>query len=148
MQIASDFLATPWDLTIPVSAAPAEIAAWTGLASDFHAHSLDERTPLIVQLSHPGRQSPLLCRTPLLARPPSASEVRVHSSREGPLSMLFNRLMFAPPVEMSDEEVEAVCERFGQAAAFLESVSVQGVEVHGAHGCKYNAYQRHVIDEG
>jgi 2,4-dienoyl-CoA reductase-like NADH-dependent reductase (Old Yellow Enzyme family) len=37
---------------------------------------------------------------------------------------------------MEDREIEELCRRWGEAAAFLEASGIDGVEVHGAHGCK------------
>lgn len=136
VQIDPSFLATPWDVSLPH-----ELAALSESAADFRAlaSTFDStETPLVVQLSHPGRQSPLFCRWPFSATPPAPSSVRVGgtSSDTPRITQLFNLLMFRRPSELSDDEVVGIAERFGEAAAWLEETGFSGVEIHGAHGCK------------
>ena len=62
------------------------------------------------------------------------------------MATLFNRLMFRRARELGDEEVsEEVVEKFGEAAGFLEGTGVDGVEVHGAHVCEFDASSLRVL---
>lgn len=89
----------------------------------------------IVQLSHPGRQCPPFAR-PTFARPVAPSPVRVNAQEGSLASSLAHRVMFRTPKQLEDREVEELCRRFGEAAGFLEGCGVDGVQLHGAHGCE------------
>ncbi len=74
----------------------------------------------IVQLNHPGRQSPrTLTREPVA---PSAVPVRMIKGA------------FAVPRALRSEEIEALIERFARSAALCVEAGFDGVQLHAAHG--------------
>ena len=78
-------------------------------------------TPVIAQLSHPGRQT-----NRFVARRPVAP-----SAEGGAVAMLG---LFGRPRALTSEEVEAVVAGFGTAARLCREAGLDGVQVHAAHG--------------
>ena len=77
-------------------------------------------TPMIAQISHPGRQTNrFVAGTPVA---PSAGDA---------VSMLG---LFGRPRALSGAEIEEVVAAFGRAAALCEEAGLDGVQVHAAHG--------------
>ncbi|MEO0467658.1 MAG: NADH:flavin oxidoreductase/NADH oxidase family protein [Pseudomonadota bacterium] len=76
--------------------------------------------PVIMQLSHGGRQTPAAVNP----RPSAPSAV--------PLNLPGK--VFAPPREMEADEVRAVVAAFANAARVAQETGFNGVQVHAAHG--------------
>jgi 2,4-dienoyl-CoA reductase-like NADH-dependent reductase (Old Yellow Enzyme family) len=76
--------------------------------------------PLLAQLNHPGRQT-----TRYLSPRPVAP------SAAGAVSLLG---MFAPPQELTSQQIKEIIRRFGESAARVEQAGFDGVQVHAAHG--------------
>lgn len=74
----------------------------------------------IVQINHPGRQSP---RT--LSRHPVAPSAIAVPGTAG---------SFATPRALTDAEIEEVIERFATTARIVTRAGFDGVQIHGAHG--------------
>ena len=77
-------------------------------------------TPVLAQLSHPGRQTNRFIALRPVA--PSAGDA---------VSMLG---LFGRPRALSPEEIDWIVGRFGAAAAMVEQAGFEGVQVHAAHG--------------
>ncbi len=84
------------------------------------AASAREGLPMLLQLSHPGRQTPRA----LTAAPVAPSAVLLERSRA----------LFAPPRALSPLEIEGLVQRFADAARFAEETGFAGVQLHAAHG--------------
>jgi 2,4-dienoyl-CoA reductase-like NADH-dependent reductase (Old Yellow Enzyme family) len=93
----------------------AALSRWADAAQSHGAH-------VWMQLNHPGRQAMRL----LGRRTVAPSAVRFSSA--------VHRATFAPPRELTAEEISDLVERFGRAAAIAEAAGFDGVEVHAAHG--------------
>lgn len=78
----------------------------------------------VVQLSHPGRQSPISAS---LERPLAPSESTLMLSGVG--VQLHRR-----PRAMTSDEIDAVCDAFGEAAGLCARAGFDGCQVHAAHG--------------
>jgi len=75
---------------------------------------------LWMQISHPGRQTPVsVCRAPVA---PSAVPLNLPGS------------MYAAPREMTTHEIADAVRRFAYVAAIARATGFTGVQVHGAHG--------------
>ncbi len=74
-----------------------------------------------MQLNHPGKQSPSF----LSKAPVAPSAIPLGSGLEK---------VFTPPRALTDDEVLAIVERFGTAAAVAKRAGFRGVQIHGAHG--------------
>ncbi|KUL81313.1 hypothetical protein ZTR_11137 [Talaromyces verruculosus] len=91
-------------------------------------------TPVVMQLCHPGRQSPLGagkrgCLEKTLA--PSAVPLRLGN---GFMARLATSLVFGVPREMTQEDIRSVVSRFANAAKLAHQAGFAGIEIHGAHG--------------
>lgn len=76
----------------------------------------------LLQLSHPGRQTPDL----LNSNPISASDIQLEGTVMG--------MTFAKPHPASEEEIKNVIEGFAHAADYSAKAGYDGIELHGAHG--------------
>ncbi|PSL22285.1 NADH:flavin oxidoreductase/NADH oxidase family protein [Shimia abyssi] len=78
-----------------------------------------ERTQAWVQISHPGRQCPMVVN----ARPLSPSNEK--------LKMLG---LFGKPRAMRDTDINDAIRRYAETARILQKAGFDGVQIHGAHG--------------
>jgi 2,4-dienoyl-CoA reductase-like NADH-dependent reductase (Old Yellow Enzyme family) len=74
-----------------------------------------------VQLNHPGKQAPKGLNAETVA--PSAVPFRADM-----------RAFFATPRALTDAEIRALIQRYGQAAGVVKQAGFTGVQIHGAHG--------------
>ncbi|KAJ4859353.1 NADH:flavin oxidoreductase / NADH oxidase family domain-containing protein [Trichoderma breve] len=84
------------------------LAAWKKWAK---AASKND-TPVIMQINHPGRQSP----------------------GNGILARLARSFVFGSPREMTLEDIQHVVSQFAETAKLAAEAGFAGVELHGAHG--------------
>ncbi|EEY23468.1 NADPH dehydrogenase [Verticillium alfalfae VaMs.102] len=91
-------------------------------------------TPTVVQINHPGRQSPpgagdrgFFAKT--LA--PSAVPLRLGDDL---ISRALSAVAFGTPKAMSVADIKEVVRRFAETARISAEAGFQGVQVHGAHG--------------
>ena len=87
---------------------------------------------VLVQLSHPGRQSPVAASW---RRPRSCS---AQSFRLGGVGPQLHRT----PVTMTTQEVDDLIKAFGRAARIAVRSGFDGVQVHAAHGYCYRVPRR------
>lgn len=99
------------DVAVVASSPMPPFRAWASAAAG---------TPFLMQLSHPGRQSP----RNLDAAPVAPSVTRVR--RGGAL--------FAEPKALDREEIRAIVEAFAFGARHAEAAGFSGVQIHAAHG--------------
>ncbi|KAK2060071.1 NADH:flavin oxidoreductase/NADH oxidase [Colletotrichum caudatum] len=91
-------------------------------------------TPTIVQLNHPGRQSPMGAgKRGLLEKAIAPSPVPLNLG-SGLVARLVNALVFGTPREMTVAEIQDVVRRFAQTAKLASDAGFAGIEIHGAHG--------------
>lgn len=79
-------------------------------------------THIWVQLNHPGKQSP----KNLSPEPVAPSAI--------PFSAPALRKFFNPPRELTQEEINAIIDRFANSAAIVQKAGFTGVQIHAAHG--------------
>jgi 2,4-dienoyl-CoA reductase-like NADH-dependent reductase (Old Yellow Enzyme family) len=84
-------------------------------------------TQLWMQLNHPGKQIPNL----ISKEPVAPSAIPLGSG----LEKTFNC-----PRELSNDEIEALIQRFAYAAGRAKSWGFSGVQIHGAHGYLINQF--------
>ncbi|KAF0250523.1 MAG: NADH:flavin oxidoreductase [bacterium] len=80
----------------------------------------------IMQINHPGRQSPTFVSSEPVA--PSAIAVNVGVG------------MFAKPRALTEKEILEIIERFGQTAKVAVKAGFDGVQIHSAHGYLSNQF--------
>ncbi|KAK7421202.1 hypothetical protein QQX98_002332 [Neonectria punicea] len=91
-------------------------------------------TPIIVQISHPGRQSPAGAGTRgFFARSVAPSAVPLRLGR-GVIPGILSRLLFGTPREMTALEIKDVIQRFVDTAVLVAEAGFDGIELHSAHG--------------
>ncbi|KAM5352765.1 hypothetical protein ACJ41O_005487 [Fusarium nematophilum] len=91
-------------------------------------------TPAIMQINHPGRQSPMGAGTRSLwskTLAPSAIPLDIGSDL---ISRLAACLIFGTPKEMTVADIEDVVQRFANAARIAAEAGFDGVQIHAAHG--------------
>ncbi|ORY19431.1 NADH:flavin oxidoreductase/NADH oxidase-like protein [Clohesyomyces aquaticus] len=91
-------------------------------------------TPTIVQVVHPGRQSPGGAGSRGFFEKsiaPSAIPLRLGN---GILERLLSKIMFGTPRAMTLKEIEEVINQFVNTAKLCHESGFKGVELHGAHG--------------
>jgi 2,4-dienoyl-CoA reductase-like NADH-dependent reductase (Old Yellow Enzyme family) len=121
------FCGSPGDLIIDKSA---PLEKWAALANAIKA----EGTPALVQINHPGRQSPGGSGTRGFwdkAIAPSAIALNIGDNI---IAKVARGILFGTPREMSIEDIKDTTRRFADAARFLAEAGFDGVELHGAHG--------------
>jgi 2,4-dienoyl-CoA reductase-like NADH-dependent reductase (Old Yellow Enzyme family) len=91
-----------------------------GLTNWASAGTLND-TLLIMQLNHPGKQTPKF----LTKKPVAPSAI----GYPPPMSKMFN-----VPRELEDKEIVEIIKKFGYSAKKAEEAGFSGVQIHGAHG--------------
>lgn len=80
-----------------------------------------QQIPLIVQLSHPGKQCPKGLNKETVA--PSAIGYSIDMAA-----------VFGVPRELTDAEIVELIQRFGESARICKLAGFEGVQIHAAHG--------------
>jgi 2,4-dienoyl-CoA reductase-like NADH-dependent reductase (Old Yellow Enzyme family) len=166
IQVSKDHLSLGRDMIIPPTVTVDTLHAYKALASAMRPasdqsilKSQDASTPrtlIIMQLSHAGRQSPVVLGGRLPLVPPLApSALRLgrserHSSRMGWFAKLTYRIGFPTPRAMALQDIDHTVDRFVLGAKLAHDSGFDGVELHASHGCEYTksirAYGQKLID--
>jgi 2,4-dienoyl-CoA reductase-like NADH-dependent reductase (Old Yellow Enzyme family) len=98
------------------------------------------RTLIIMQVSHAGRQSPILLGGRSLFVPPLAPSAFV-LGRNAPnwFARLMYRIAFLTPRTMSMQDIDNVVNRFVLSANLAHDAGFDGIELHASHGCKFSS---------
>ena len=91
----------------------ADLAEWAAIVKSAGSVGL-------VQINHPGRQTP----RSLVSKPVAPSAIAV-SGMAG---------SFATPRELTGDEIEEIIKRFATTARIVTAAGFDGVQIHGAHG--------------
>ncbi|PWY70446.1 FMN binding oxidoreductase [Aspergillus heteromorphus CBS 117.55] len=135
VQVDVDHLGTPLDAAMHGEYSGKENnEALVGLWSQYATACQRHGTPSIVQLCHPGRQSLRVAGrrgvfAPTIA--PSAIPLQLGDSM---VQRLLSWLVFPPPREMTQGDIEKVTRQFVDASRLMADSGFSGVELHGAHG--------------
>ncbi|KAK3350526.1 hypothetical protein B0H65DRAFT_90676 [Neurospora tetraspora] len=92
------------------------------------------RTPVVVQINHPGRQSPMGAGTRGLWEKAVAPSAVPLVLGEGLVPRLASKLLFGTPRELTVAEIKDIVQKFGYTARITAEAGFQGVEIHAAHG--------------
>jgi 2,4-dienoyl-CoA reductase-like NADH-dependent reductase (Old Yellow Enzyme family) len=130
VQVSETYLGGPLDVLSSKAASSDVQRIWKEWASTCQENG----TPAVVQLNHPGRQSPLGAGqrgffTKTLA--PSAVKLNFGNSI---LAGVASSLLFGTPKAMTEEDISLVIDQFVAGAKQSFQAGFKGVELHGAHG--------------
>ncbi|KAJ4357027.1 hypothetical protein N0V95_002833 [Ascochyta clinopodiicola] len=96
--------------------------------------SQQEGTPTIVQLVHPGRQSPPKAGERGFFDQTIAPSPIPLNIGNGLLERALQKVAFGTPREMTIADIEEVIDQFSYAAKLAYETGFKGVELHAAHG--------------
>lgn len=106
------------------------VAAWTKWASSCQKSG----TPTIVQLNHPGRQSPIFAGSKSLFEKNIAPSAVPLDFGPSLVSRAIRSIVFGSPREMTVDDIQNVIGQFGDSAKLAADSGFRGVEIHAAHG--------------
>lgn len=132
VQIDQRHLGGPNDITIDLATVPEEKAleSFKKLAETCRRGG----SPTIVQINHPGRQSPLGAgKRSIFSKTLAPSPVPLNIGSDL-MSRILASLVFGTPKEMSQAEIDDVVQRFVDAAKISVAAGFDGIEIHAAHG--------------
>ncbi|PYI24405.1 FMN-linked oxidoreductase [Aspergillus violaceofuscus CBS 115571] len=132
VQVDHRYLGNARDVTTnPTIDTDKQLARWRAWAS---ACTTPRHTPAIVQLNHPGRQSPMGAGSRgLCARNLAPSAVPLDFG-PGLMAQTVSRVVFGVPRAMTQADIQTVVQQFVNAARLAAEAGFQGVEIHAAHG--------------
>ncbi|UJO24842.1 NADH-dependent flavin oxidoreductase [Fulvia fulva] len=111
-------LACPGDVLLADDAPTCDEQLWKSWAASAQSHGAQ----FWLQLNHPGRQVKAGSGLPVYAPSPIPVDIGKFSNA------------FVKPVEMDEQQIHRVIERFAWAARKAEQLGFAGVEIHAAHG--------------
>ncbi|KAI0118705.1 NADH:flavin oxidoreductase/NADH oxidase [Nemania sp. FL0031] len=91
-------------------------------------------SPTVVQINHPGRQSPLGAGTRGFFEKCLAPSAIPISFGPGLISCLLTTLVFGTPRAMTTADIQNVIKDFADTARLAHEAGFSGVEIHAAHG--------------
>ncbi|KKY36649.1 putative nadph dehydrogenase [Diaporthe ampelina] len=131
VQVDTKFLGQPGDTSIIDNEAK-QLESWKAWARAIKGP--EGTTPAIVQINHPGRQSPVGAGTKgFFTKNVAPSPVPLQLG-PGLLARLASALVMGTPREMSVADIEEVVAQFARAAKLSADAGFDGVELHAAHG--------------
>ncbi|KAG9238054.1 NADH:flavin oxidoreductase/NADH oxidase-like protein [Amylocarpus encephaloides] len=128
VQVSDVYKGAPADIT---TATPlADPSSWSKWASTIQANG----TPAVVQLCHPGRQSPPGSgNRSFFTKNIAPSPVKMNMG-DSLMARAVTALLFGTPREMTTGDIHQVIEAFAEGAKRAFEAGFQGVELHAAHG--------------
>jgi 2,4-dienoyl-CoA reductase-like NADH-dependent reductase (Old Yellow Enzyme family) len=147
VQVSGDHLSLGRDMIIPKTITSDTLRSYKALACAMRPASEQNlpkkpdastpRTLIIMQISHAGRQSPIVLggRLPFV---PSLAPSALGLGRSAP-SGWFGRLLykigFPTPRSMTLRDIDHVVDRFVLSAKLAYDAGFDGIELHASHGC-------------
>ena len=152
VQVSRDHLTLGRDMVVPKTVTSDALRSYAALASamrpaseKYNQESHDvsgSRSLVIMQLSHAGRQSPIVLGGRLPLTPPFAPSAlgigrdENSSAHLGWLGRLIFKIGFQTPRAMSVQDIDHLVDRFVLGAKLAHDAGFDGVELHASHGCK------------
>nr|P0DO34.1 RecName: Full=NADH-dependent flavin oxidoreductase iliE; AltName: Full=Epimerase iliE; AltName: Full=Ilicicolin H biosynthesis cluster protein E [Neonectria sp. DH2] len=131
VQVDANHICTATDLSVDHSLSDSKIVeAWRPWAAACNGNG----TVTVMQLCHPGRQSPAGAgKRGLFAKSIAPSAVALQMG-SGLVAKAVTALLFGTPREMSVSDIETVVSQFARSARLAAESGFAGVEVHAGHG--------------
>lgn len=106
------------------------LTAWTAWAAACSKNG----TKALVQINHPGRQSPGRAgKRSFFTKTMAPSAVPLKMG-DGLLASLITAFIFGTPRAMTHDDIRHVVSRFAATAKLASDAGFAGIEIHGAHG--------------
>jgi 2,4-dienoyl-CoA reductase-like NADH-dependent reductase (Old Yellow Enzyme family) len=135
VQVSETYLGSPGDVAILSKASACPSSTAQDLWKNWAATCQRSGTPTVVQLCHPGRQSPLGAgNRGFFAKTVAPSAVKLNFG-DNFIAKAAVSLVFGTPREMDIEEISGdggVIDQFAAAAKQSFEAGFKGVELHGA----------------
>ncbi|KAL1793900.1 hypothetical protein ACET3X_007321 [Alternaria dauci] len=136
VMIDERWLGNALDVAINPTSDPNIIAQWRRYAEACRV----EGVPALVQLNHPGRQSPLGAGSKGLFGKNIAPSPIPLKFEDNIWAKTAQKILFGTPREMTVAEIQDVVTKHANAAKFLAENGWDGVELHAAHGYLLNIF--------
>lgn len=120
-----------------------QLSAWKRWAEVCTRHG----TPTIVQINHPGRQSPPFAGSKGFWDKTISSSAVPMSLGNGCLPAVLGRLVFGTPKEMTKEDIQHVVQGFAKTAKLAAEAGFAGAEIHGAHGYLIDQFMSEKVNQ-
>ncbi|GKZ40160.1 hypothetical protein AbraIFM66950_002728, partial [Aspergillus brasiliensis] len=91
-------------------------------------------TPTVMQICHPGRQSPMGAGSRCLTAKNIAPSPIPLNLGSGIVEKVASAVIFGTPREMTQKDIDHVVEQFVYTSRLASQTGFQGVELHAAHG--------------
>ncbi|KAF2187727.1 flavin oxidoreductase [Zopfia rhizophila CBS 207.26] len=130
VEVSSIYCGSNGSVTVKPSISASTRDAWTQWA----LASQQNGTPAIVQIVHPGRQSPVKSGDRGFFDKTIAPSAVALNIGNGILERQLVALLFGTPREMTINDIQEVVGQFVAAAKLAYETGFKGVELHGAHG--------------
>ncbi|KXH26183.1 NADH:flavin oxidoreductase/NADH oxidase [Colletotrichum simmondsii] len=131
VEVDQKYLGSPKDIayndSIPYER---QLDAWKAWAKVCNKNG----TPTIVQVNHPGRQSPLGAGKRGFFEKAIAPSAIPLNFGQGLIARLISSLVFGTPRQMTVADIKDVVRRFARTAKLASDAGFAGMEIHGAHG--------------
>jgi 2,4-dienoyl-CoA reductase-like NADH-dependent reductase (Old Yellow Enzyme family) len=139
VQVSGDHLSLGRDMIIPKRITSGTLRSYQALTRVMHTGPKPkDRTLIIMQLSHAGRQSPVVLggRSPFVSPLAPSALGLGRSTPGGWFSRLIYRIGFPTPCAMTMQDIDHVVNRFVLGAKLARDANFDGIELHASHGCK------------
>ncbi|KAL2842022.1 oxidoreductase [Aspergillus pseudoustus] len=130
VQVDRMYLGDPRDTALDSTRAAEFVAKWRILSDG----CTKAGSALIMQINHPGRQSPLGAGTRRFCESNIAPSPIPLDFGSGLLAKFASSFVFGTPREMTQADIDSVVKQFVDCSRFAYEAGLQGVEVHAAHG--------------
>jgi 2,4-dienoyl-CoA reductase-like NADH-dependent reductase (Old Yellow Enzyme family) len=130
MEVSSTYMGHPKNIASKPSPSQSTMNKWKRWA----LAAQQNNTPALVQLVHPGRQSPAGAgNRSFFAKSIAPSAVAVNLG-SGISDCLVGKALFGTPRAMSVPEIQEAIQQFATAAKLCYDSGFSGVQIHAAHG--------------
>ncbi|EOD52879.1 putative fmn binding protein [Neofusicoccum parvum UCRNP2] len=130
VQVDGNYLGANGDIALDTSIEPELLSSWKRWAQASHI----SKAPVVMQINHPGRQSPIGAgKRSLCAKNIAPSPIPLNLG-SGMIAKSAVSLMFGTPKEMDQQDIDTVVQQFAIAARLAAESGFSGVEIHAAHG--------------
>jgi 2,4-dienoyl-CoA reductase-like NADH-dependent reductase (Old Yellow Enzyme family) len=130
VQVDAAHLGTAQDNTVNPNIEEELLSRWKSWASVCTQNG----TPTVMQINHPGRQSPLGAGSRSIFSKTIAPSPVPMDLGNGLIARAASAMVFGCPRQMTQTDIDKVIQQFAHTSRLAAKAGFQGVEIHGAHG--------------